>query len=334
MTNLMPSMAMQTALTEAIQKRQSLISPPYNTAFRLLNGFSEGIPDLVLEVFGKTLVCHDYGKETENPGMMAVVNLVLEQLPWVVSVLVKHRHASDAKLRNGHLVVGTKLDKRIVENGVHYAVDLRLNRDTSFYLDTQHLREWVKSHLKNKDVLNTFAYTGSIGMAALVGGARSVMHLDLNPQFLTLAKRSALLNGFPVEKSQYQTGDFWSRINQYKKSNLLFDCVILDPPIYAKTPKGTIDLRHNYDRIINKVRPLIRDGGYLITINNALYLSGEAHQAVLSTLCQDGYLSMETIIPVPEACVGDADALKRCLPEDPAPYNHPTKITILRVKRK
>lgn len=317
-------------LIKAIEKRESLIKPPYETAFRLLNGFSEGIPEFIVEIFGKTVVVFDHGKKNSED----IIPILRKQLPWLEAGVVKKRHAQSEEEENGVLVFGDKTDTRIKESGVWYALHLTLNKDASFYLDTKGLRQWVSKNLVDKTVLNTFAYTGSIGVAALMGGAKEVMHLDLNGRFLGLAKRSTDINQKLVRKGDFQIGDFWSRINQYKKSGKTFDCVILDPPVFSKTRKGTIDITKNYKNIINKVRPLIENEGYLITVHNALFQSGEDHQAELNALCKDGYLSIETIIPVPFHCIGDAVALKACLPADPAPYNHSTKITVLRVKKK
>ena len=87
-------------------------------------------------------------------------------------------------------------------------------------------------------------------------------------------------------------------------------------------------------RIINKARPLVKDGGRLIAINNALFLSGAEYIAALETLCADGYLAIETLIPVPEDITGYPATVVGAPPEDPAPFNHPTKIAVLRVRRK
>jgi len=321
----------------AIQKRAPFIQAPYETAFRLLNGFLEGVPDLVIEIFGKTVVYHDYSTDTQDEfdkKKRILISIIRKNLPWIASGIIKKRRSNDANERRGFDLFGSIIDKKIKENGVWYAIDLTMNRDASFYLDTRELRHWLQDNMSGKSVLNTFSYTGSIGIAALMGGASNVMHLDLNRTFLSIAKRSTLLNEKPVDKSQYQTGDFWSRVNQYKKNGKLFDCVILDPPVYAKTRKGTIDIAKKYDKIINKVRPLIHDGGFLVTINNALFQSGKAHQDELRKLCKDGYLEIKKIINVPEDCIGDSTAIQACLPADPSPYNHSTKITILGVKRK
>ncbi len=192
------------------------------------------------------------------------------------------------------------------EHGVWYALDLCMNRDASLYLDTRNLRQWALQHLGGKTVLNTFAYTGSLGVAACAGGAARVVQLDLNRQFLNLAKTSYTLNGFPINKADFIVGDFWAQVNRFKRAGECFDCVVVDPPFFSATPKGALDLNTDSARLINKVRPLINDGGWLVSINNALYVSGKEYLETLEALCADGYLKIAELIPVPEDFTGYA----------------------------
>jgi len=277
-------------------------------------------------------VFHDY---TDTNDLVSELRPVIKRyLPWVTSGVVKKRRSKWPKEQAGKVIFGDDCATEIVENGVRYALRLTMNQDASFYLDTRGVRLWLKENMRGKRVLNTFAYTGSMGVAALKGGASEVIQLDLSRQFLSVAMKSAKLNGFEIVDGHYQTADFWSRINQYKKTNKMFDCVILDPPVFSRTPKGTIDVVESYHKIINKVRPLIVDGGCLITINNALFQSGEEHQAAIQALCEGGYVTIESTIPVPDDCAPDTDGIDSELPADPAPYNGSTKITILRIKKK
>ena len=50
-------------LEKAIHSRRSYIRSPYNTGFRLCNGFQEGIPNVVIDIFAKTIVFHDYSND-------------------------------------------------------------------------------------------------------------------------------------------------------------------------------------------------------------------------------------------------------------------------------
>lgn len=328
---------LQPLLDQAISQRlnassPALSEPSHEGAFRLFNGFYEGFPDLVLDVYGETLVLHDYSK-TPNPAFVQeIINHARATLPWLHTGVLKTRHGASQKDKRGTLIFGDEPNRKIKENGVWYAIDLTMNRDASFYLDTVNLRKWLMENSRGKSVLNTFAYTGSLGVAALAGGATKVIQTDLNRQFLNLAKDSYTLNGFPVEKPNFISQDFFSVIARFKAGKQAFDCVIIDPPFFSSTSRGKVDMEHESERLINKVRPLIQDGGTLIAINNAVFLNGKEYMQTLESLCKDGYLSIRELIPVPDDFIG----IKRAQAPitDPAPFNHSTKIAILDVRRK
>jgi 23S rRNA (cytosine1962-C5)-methyltransferase len=71
-----------------------------------------------------------------------------------------------------------------------------------------------------------------------------------------------------------------------------------------------------------------------VAINNALFLSGQEYMQSLEALCQDGYLEIEQMLPVPEDITGFAETIVSKPPVAPVPFNHPTKIVMMRVKRK
>ena len=327
---------LEMALAAALAARASGFDERHEGAFRLFNGFYEGYPTLVADLYGRTLVLHNYADPPAeaDPLIALAAQFYQTHLPWLRAVLVKARYADTDDAKKGTLIVGEDTDRHIKENGVWYALHLQLNQDASFYLDTRHLREWAKANLAGKTVLNTFAYTGSLGVAARAGGASRVVHLDLSRAFLNIAKASYLRNGFPMDKADFVSGDFWPKISHFKQENARFDCVIVDPPFFSRTRYGTVDLVEGSKRILNKVRPLIADGGTLVTLNNALFLSGADYLAMLQELCADGYLTLETLIPVPQDFLGYAAPDTVPLPADPAPFNHPTKIAVLRVRRK
>ena len=256
--------------------------------------------------------------------------LLRQQLPWLQAILLKTRHGSDAA-KQGVLLWGERLTTKIREHGVRYALDLTLNQDASFYLDTRNVRRWALNNLAGKAVLNSFAYTGSLGVAAQAAEASRVVQTDLNKRFLNVAKTSYTLNGFPIDKKLFQTADFWRKMSQLKRSEARFDAVFLDPPFFSQTAAGTVDLNMGMARLVNKVRPLVKHGGNIIAINNALFVSGADYLAELETLCADGYVAIEQLIPVPDDCIGYPHTQITPPITDPAPFNHSTKIALLKI---
>lgn len=320
-------------LDKSIASRVTLIDSRHEGAFRLFNGFTEGNPDLVIDIYARTLLIHNYADEpVQNETIIQeVTSFIRSSLPWLRTGLIKTRSGKTQDEKRGQLLFGDTPDRKIREHGIWYAIDLTMNRDASFYLDTRPLRKWLIENVQGKTVLNAFAYTGSLGVAAMAGGASRVVQLDRNRQFLNLAKDSYSLNGFPIHKQDFIAADFFPAIGKFKSTKQFFDCVIVDPPFFSATSKGKVDQVNESARLINKVRPLINDSGLLVAINNALFVSGKEYNQTLEELCEDGYLKIREFIPVPDDFIGNV--INKPI-TDPAPFNHSTKIAILDVKRK
>ena len=323
-------------LAKAIGARAPLFDARHEVAFRLFNGFTEGNPDFVIDLYATTLVMHNYADDPAqgNLPVEQAQQFLKNELVWLRAGVVKIRNGKTQEEKRGQLLFGEKPDTKIKEHNVWYSIDLRMNRDASLYLDTRNLRKWLIENMQDKTVLNTFAYTGSLGVAALAGGAKHVVQHDLNRQFLNVAKTSYTLNGFPIRKQDFVAVDFFTLASKFKRANETFDCVLIDPPFFSATSKGRVDQVDESARLINKVRPLVSDGGHLITINNALYVSGKEYMQTLEELCKDGYLKIKELIPVPEDFTGYPETRLGKPITDPTPFNHSTKIAILEVKRK
>ncbi|HEV8246535.1 MAG TPA: class I SAM-dependent methyltransferase, partial [Polyangiaceae bacterium] len=260
------------------------------------------------------------------------------ELGFVRAALWKPRTqgASRATRRPFEFVLGgeREVERRVSENGVRYALDLLMHQENTLYLDTRELRAWLKSELRGQSVLNAFAYTGSLGVAAAAGGASSVLSLDLRRRFLNVAKASYTLNGLLIRRADFVSGDFLLVSAALRRQKRLFHCVILDPPFFSSTAAGRVDLALQAERVLNKARPLVGHGGTLVFVNNALFVSGAEQLRILERACAGGYLEIERSLPVPADVIGLARQGAPAWPVDPAPFDYPTKISVLRVRRK
>ncbi|WKZ48043.1 MAG: class I SAM-dependent methyltransferase [Anaerolineales bacterium] len=325
---------MDSRLSLALAARQSDLDSNHESAFRLFNGFSEGDSNLSLDVYGRTLLINNYADDPTQLQRLIdeTIDYLRSNFNWLRAGIVKQRNGTTHEDKRGKLLFGNSPETKIKEHGVWYALDLTMNRDASFYLDTSNLRKWLIENMAGKSILNTFAYTGSFGVAALAGGATRVVQVDRNRRFLDLAKQSYALNRFEVNPKDFVAQDFFPAVSRFKHTKQLFDCVILDPPFFSSTSRGRVDQVNESARLINKVRPLVNDGGKLIAINNALFVSGQEFMHTLEKLCEDGYMKIQALIPVPQSFVGYNIVNKPIT--DPAPFNHSTKIAILKIKRK
>ena len=319
-------------IARAHAARRDLFDTAHEAAFRLFNGFTEGCPDIVIDLYAGTALIHNYADPpAAGQGLAdAAGNYLLKMLPWLGSIVLKSRGSPAVDERRGRLIHGERPAGRVTEFGVRYCIDLMMSRDASLFLDTRNLRRWVKDHADGKSFLNAFAYTGSIGVAAMAGGASHVVQVDRNRSALDLARESCRLNGFEVHSEDFLQADYFRVASKFRRLDRRFGCVVIDPPFFSSTRGGVVDQLRESARLINKVRPLVEPGGYLVVVNNALYVSGADFIQTLESLCAGGYLEVAELIAVPEDFTGYPGTKVGTPITDPAPFNHSTKIAVLR----
>src|SRR5688572_16838380 len=107
---------------KAVTARHHLFDEPHRSAIRLFNGFLEGFPYLVVDLYGATILLHNYADPPEQ-GQEAIDSTqryLRERLPWVRAFILKTRTATSPEERHGKLIQGSTVDRRVREHGVWY----------------------------------------------------------------------------------------------------------------------------------------------------------------------------------------------------------------------
>ena len=169
----------------------------------------------------------------------------------------------------------------IQEHGRKYLVELDQYLDTGLFLDHRWLRNQVESEARGKKVLNLFAYTGSISVAAANGGAESVVSVDTSNTYLKWAEENFALNGLRGRQHQFIKADVLTYLNQCQNQ---FDLIIADPPTYSNSHSRDRDwdLQKDHAMLIEACVKLLSDGG-------KLYFSNNFKKFVLDTDIKDKY---------------------------------------------
>jgi 23S rRNA (cytosine1962-C5)-methyltransferase len=297
-------------------------------AHRLLHAVAEN--GFVIDLYGKTIVMFDHRVSHHQDFALELAAALVAAQPAIAAIVWKVRKTEDSRLQMGVIVSGdaSVLDRRVEEEGVHYSIELMRQQDATLYLDTRCLRRWIRAHSAGKTVLNLFAYTASLGVAAKAGGATRVVNIDRNSDFLSIGKQSYTFNQLPVSRRDFIARDFFVATTELKRAQALFDIVILDPPFFSSTSLGRVDVENDLITLINKVRPLVAHEGQLVCVNNGLFVPGVTYSEQLKELEADGYVTFQERIDV------DDDCLVTGPPADPTPFNSPTKIAVLHVTRK
>lgn len=265
-------------LEQALRLRMRLFEPASagaqraTTAYRLINGESDGVPGLLVDRYGDYLV-------------MEVGTLGIEQRKAVLAQLlleltgargIVERSDTIARRQEGlppveEIRLGTPPTGPIAieEAGLRFEVDLLEGQKTGFYLDQRTNRSRVAANCRGMRVLNAFAYTGAFAVHALAAGAEHVTNIDTSVPALEQAARHLTLNGMDAQsQAQQVVGDVFQILRQWRASqHPPFDVIILDPPKFAQSRQSVDKALRGYKDINLLAMQLLRPGGILATFS-------------------------------------------------------------------
>jgi 23S rRNA G2069 N7-methylase RlmK/C1962 C5-methylase RlmI len=167
----------------------------------------------------------------------------------------------------------------VKENGCQFWIQLEKTRHPGLFLDHEPLRRWLLTHSRGLRVLNTFAYTGSLSVAAGVGGAASVTTLDLSQPSIQWAKENMALNGLTESTHRFISGDVFEWLPRLKKEKALFDLVILDPPSFSHGNKGRFSTAKDLEKLHSLAMELLNPKGILVTSINSANISRSKYES-------------------------------------------------------
>ncbi len=167
----------------------------------------------------------------------------------------------------------------VSENGMRFLIQLRETRHPGLFLDHAPLRIWLKRHAQGLNVLNTFAYTGSLSVAAGLGGAAMVTTLDLSPHYIEWAKQNWAENDLPMDKADFIFGDVFEWLPRFHKRGRRFDMIIVDPPSSSRGKHGHFSTKQNLVELHDRVFPLLAPDGIVVTSINSAQISWKRFEA-------------------------------------------------------
>jgi 23S rRNA (cytosine1962-C5)-methyltransferase len=185
-------------------------------------------------------------------------------------------------------------------------IQLVETRQPGLFLDHAPLRTWLQQNAKGWKVLNTFAYTGSLSVACGLGGADSVLSLDLSKPSLEWAKENWLANSLPGERADFIYGDYFDWLPKFAKQGRKFDAVILDPPSFSRGSKKSGSKEFSTAKDLEKLHVLalsvLNSGGYLITSINSANVSWKKFEAEIQNAAKELKVRLQVLrkIELPE----------------------------------
>ena len=248
---------------------------------RIVFGEADFLPGLVIDKFSDVLVVESLALGIDRY-KEHLVDLLKEILAADGITIRGVYERSDAKerLKEGMERVkgfmGPEFDTNveIIENGVHYMVDVKEGQKTGFFLDQKYNRQSIRSICRGAKVLDCFTHTGSFALNAGQAGAASVLGLDASELGVEQAKKNAALNGLS-DIVDFECADVFEKLPQMEAAGEKFDVIILDPPAFTKSRNSVKNAVKGYREINLRAMKLIRDGGYLATCSCSHFMTYE-----------------------------------------------------------
>lgn len=296
---------------------------------RLFHGATEGVPGVAVDRYGPVLLTQVWGRSLTDDERASITEVAHARVdPSLVPAFV----------RRGERETIEGLDPRLVapigqELGLSYDVrPYHRGKDPLLFLDLRVARRWVRANARGLSVLNLFAYTCGVGVVAGASGAREVWNVDFARSALEVGRANAARNGIADTVFRTIEENVIPALRQLagmpvkgrgaarpyaRLDRRTFDLVVLDPPRWAKTPFGAIDVVRDYPSLIKPAIACVAPRGRLLLTNHVPSVSMSDFEQVLRRTAEKSARDLTAL----EALVPDADF--------PTPDGrHPLKILI------
>ena len=248
---------------------------------RVIFGEADFLPGIVVDKYEDILVVESLALGIDR-FKNEIVELVKECMAEDGITIRGVYERSDAKerekegLRKIKGFIGEPFDTsvEIVENGVHYIVDVENGQKTGFFLDQKYNRLAMQKICKGKKVLDCFTHMGTFALNAGIAGASEVTGLDISEYAIEQARRNAALNHLE-DTVHFRCANVLDELPKLAAAGVQYDVVILDPPAFTKSREATKNAIKGYREINMKGMKLVKDGGYLATCSCSHFMTQE-----------------------------------------------------------
>jgi 23S rRNA (cytosine1962-C5)-methyltransferase len=286
------------AIRAALARRKAL--PIASNAFRAVHGESDGLPGVIVDVYGDTAVVQITSAGAER-WKDAIAQTIVSELG-----VARIYERSDSSVRTleglephqGWLHPALSEDEvrptlvNFEEHSLKYEVDVASGQKTGFYLDQRENRALFAQAVKcgnAQSVLNCYCYTGGFSLAALAGGAKEVISVDSSALALQHAKRHVELNDFDSAHCEFIDGDVPSILRKYRTEGKMFDAIVLDPPKFAPSAQHAERAARAYKDINRVAFHILKPGGLLFTFSCSGGIDVELFQKIIASAASEAH---------------------------------------------
>ncbi|WP_437294352.1 class I SAM-dependent methyltransferase [Sorangium sp. So ce426] len=271
--------AVERAMREAAERRYGIARAGDTTALRLVHGAGDGLPSVSVDLYREHLVVSLFGAGDGEPGApprdlvldaahrLGAKGVYLKARPKHASVIVDARREEFAPR---HAVRGEDAPEEftVLEHGLPFKVRLGDGLSTGIFLDQRENRRRVRELARGARVLNLFAYTGAFTVAAVAGGARESVTVDVSRGVVAWARDNLAAIGADPAAHVVVEADVFPWLKAAAQSDRRFDLVVLDPPSFATTKKSRFSAASDFGALAALAFRVLAPGGRLLACTN------------------------------------------------------------------
>lgn len=275
-----------------LRKELHLVSST-NTVYRLIHGEGDGLPGLIIDIYGSTAVI-----QAHSLGMYRQIKVIADILIKLLSPEVTAVYDKSSSTLPSHneeyvgdgFIVGNNKAEIVLENGIQFIPDWEHGQKTGFFIDQRENRQLVGEMACGKRVLNMFCYSGGFSLYALQGKAEEVVSVDSSARALSLVEENVACNwGDSIAGGRHEgvVADAFEYLKGIAKGS--FDLIVLDPPAFAKKRSAVKNALNGYRKLNVLALERIAPGGLLFTYSCSQAVSPEEFRlTVLTAAVQSG----------------------------------------------
>ncbi len=272
---------------------------------RILFGEADHFPGLTVDLFGDLLVAQtlSVGTEKIKDRLFVMLAEILAADGLKIRGLYERNDApiralegmeqgkgwSEAIPHTGEPIT------EIIENSIHYTVDVENGQKTGFFLDQKCNRRRVAELARGRRVLDCFTHTGSFALNAAFGGADHVTAVDVSASAIEMARANAVRNGLDG-RMDFVTADVFELLPKLEAEGRGdYDFIILDPPAFTKSRKTVDAAYRGYKEINYRAMKLLPRGGLFATCSCSHFMENERFVRMLHAAAADAKVELRQI---------------------------------------
>ncbi len=245
----------------------NLANSQHTNIYRLIFGEGDSLSSLIIDYVNGHCVfqAHTIAMHMQRNEIVEALKFIYKEK--LISVYDKSIETlpTNYVLQHANMFLYGKLENEMIvnENGYPFFVDFINGQKTGFFIDQRENRKLLQNYCSNKNVLNTFSYSGGFSVYALHNKARHVHSIDSSEKAIQLCNQNIGLN----KLSDHHSSTVIDAFDFIKSEGKQYDLIILDPPAFAKSK----DVKHNavqgYKRLNTLALTNIKKQGILFTFS-------------------------------------------------------------------